>query len=324
MKIGNYKQVAKGLISAALVGYCLTLVNIREVIEALSNTNLLLFSIAIAFTFAGTILCKCFVTYSLTARFSDISIRKLLAIHLSLRFYTMILPKPVVTGIRWKKYSDFTYGQMSLVLVTLEALLALLVASLAVLIFMFLDKTSNVPDNMQILASFFLFFFVCLVFMLFFYPNSKILSCLESSLYRYRFSHIAANMLSKWRETVRKLHLSNPRTLVSVLALSALGHLLFLTGGYMLLYSIHVEIDFHVLAWIRSLVFILVSVPFSIAGIGIREVSFVYLFGFYGLRPDDIIAYAFLALLVQMVIGFFGLVIELRNWFRQKHLLSIP
>ena len=88
----------------------------------------------------------------------------------------------------------------------------------------------------------------------------------------------------------------------------------FLFGGYALFVALGELVDFSTFAWIRSAVFLLVSIPISLAGIGVRGSGFVALFGLYGLDPDSAIAYALLALSIQIGIGFIGLLTELNRW----------
>ena len=203
-------------------------------------------------------------------------------------------------------------------LVTFEALFALTVAALATLVFIYLDGSAVIPIDVKLVTIALSLLFVGLVGFLFVFPDSNMMLELEMLISRYKRLSFYARLFNKWRHTATQLQLSSFNNLWPVVAFGIAGHLLFVTGGYLLFLALSIDINFTTVAWIRSAVFILVSVPISFAGIGIRELGFVALFGLYGLNPDGIMAYAMLALLVQTVIGLIGMTTELKGWFADR------
>ena len=183
--------------------------------------------------------------------------------------------------------------------------------------FMFFERSPIVPPALKTATLFLLALFLISSAILFFYPHSKLLDRFERLLKRLTLTRFAARLLEKWRESVTLLNFRESTRLFPVLLIAALGHLTFLVGGYILFLAMQIEVSFTAVAWIRSAVFVLVSVPISFAGIGIRELGFISLFGLYGVDSSEIIVYALLALFLQSLIAVLGLVIETKGWLNK-------
>lgn len=72
----------------------------------------------------------------------------------------------------------------------------------------------------------------------------------------------------------------------------------------------------------RSLVVIIQMVPVSIAGLGVREISLVFLMRDYGVPPVQAVSLSLLVFSLTVVGGMMGGLLEgweaLRNWNRKK------
>ena len=312
------RQGAKIIFSAALLGYCLTLVDLTELPKILSNCEIHLVAIAFVFTLLGTICAKAAIVWILLPKSNQVTFWSLTLLNLALRFYTMILPKAIVAGIRWNKYRKLSDAQTSLVILSFETLVALFTATICALAFMYAEDTLVVPPHLKIVTLLLLTAFVAIAGLLFLFPNSKTLSLIQDTLNKFRASRFVGKMVEKWRSSVVELKLQQRSTLYPVFLISLLGHLTFVLGGYILFQALGTDVSFTAVAWIRSAVFVLVSVPISFAGIGIRELGFIYLFGMYGIDSNEILVYAILALFVQASIAALGFVVEVKNWLVEK------
>ena len=309
-----FKQTLKIGLSAGLLAYCLTLVDLSRIPTILDGCNWNLLAAAFFLTLIGTIISKAIILKILLPSTSDTTTLRLISINLALRFYTMILPKAVVAGIRWNKYRKISDAHVALVIVSFEALLALTISTIFALGFMFFERASIVPPMLKSATLCLLVLFIFSSAILFFYPHSQLLDRFERLLKSVSLTRFAAHLLGKWRESVTALNFRESSKLFPVLSIAAFGHLTFLIGGYILFLAMQVEVSFTAVAWVRSAVFVLVSVPVSFAGIGIRELGFISLFGLYGIDSSEIIVYALLALFLQSLIAALGLLIETKGW----------
>lgn len=308
------KQIAKIFVSGGLIYYCFTLIRVEEVMLALGGVNTSLLLLSFVLTILGTVLIKSVVVWRLLSGVFSTKFTDIARINFAMRFYSVVLPRPIVAGIRWNKYRTISNPKTSLVLVSFEAILALAIAAIASLLFIYIDGSTVIPNWIRWSSALAGAIFASVLVIFFFYPENKIILGIESCLGKFRVLRPFSRIIDKWRAAVGLIDFSKRSTLAPVIFFGCLGHLFFLFGAYVLFVSLGGLIEFAALAWIRSAVFLLVSIPISLAGIGVREIGFVSLFGLYGLEADSAVAYALLALSVQVGIGFLGLLTELHSW----------
>lgn len=319
-KIANnswLRYFAKVLVSASLIAYCLSLVSINDVAQILKQVDFKYLFLALIFTLIGTVICKSYMVWHVLCKVSTVKFSSILKINLVMRFYTIILPKAMVAVIRWNKYRKVSNPSYALVLVSFDAIVALLVASLMTIIFICMDDTDLAPLWLVIAAVTVLIFLIILLGVFFLPKQNRIVTSLLAKKHKYRIINKLFNLYDSWEASAKQLNLTSKSTLLTVSVSSLLGHILFIFGAYFLLLSINIDFGLSSLGWIRSAVFVLVSIPISMAGVGVREVGFIALFGLYGIPADVVISYALLALLVQFAIGILGMVIEINEIFKR-------
>ena len=303
------------MVSVSLIYYCLTLVDLKQVSLLIKDTDIIYFIISFLFIVLGTVVVKSMTAWILLSQHHKTSYIELIKVNFSLRFYTMVLPKAVVAGIRWNKYRNISDPKYSFVLVAFEALAALTISALATLIFLLLSYEDAIPFNFMLFS-----FGICAVFVfsmavLFLYQDTAFTKYLIRIFNSTPITVFLAKLIEKWKTSSSLLEMEKARNFWTVFLIGVISHLLFLIGAYYLFVALRIDISFTAVAWIRSAVFIFVSIPISLAGIGLREVGFIALFGLYGLQSDAILAYAMLALAIQFGIGFIGVFTELEHWF---------
>lgn len=311
-------QFLKAIISFLLIYYCFTLISVAEVIHIIKQTNYVEFVFAFIFTLFGTVVCKSYIVWHLLTEYKVIKLIDVVKINFSLRFYTMVLPKALVAGIRWDRYRRISEPKYALVLLVFEALIALTVAAFMVLLFILIDGSNVISIEVKLISIGVFIVLASTLILLFLYPDGKIYAFVGSLVNLFRLNKLIDNVLEKWVSTVRLLDAGKTRNFWPIFVVALMSHLLFLVGAYLLFSALDIDIDFSSVAWIRSLVFILVSIPISFAGIGLREVGFITLFGLYGLGANDVIAYAMLVLAIQFGIGLMGIFTEIEYWFDSK------
>ena len=125
------------------------------------------------------------------------------------------------------------------------------------------------------------------------------------------------NRLSSGRgfETIRRIPatiLQIPRNnWIRVLGWSLLAHVLGTVEFLVLARSLHVELGFATVGWIRAAMLFATLVPITISGLGLREGAAVLLLPAYGVRPDVALAFSLLVFSVSHVaLGLVGALLE--------------
>lgn len=94
---------------------------------------------------------------------------------------------------------------------------------------------------------------------------------------------------------------------------------LMVTGGlYFLILALGFQIGFLDLIWINALVSAATFIPVSLLGIGLRDVSLVYLLGLFDFSTEAALGIATLVVFVLILRGIPGGLIELYNFFQKK------
>ena len=101
-------------------------------------------------------------------------------------------------------------------------------------------------------------------------PREKIKSFLSKLFTRYNIIFLEKE------KNIKKSYINK------AVLLGAIFQILITAGLYFIILSIGLKISFLNLIWINALASTLTLLPISILGIGLREISFVYLFGLFG------------------------------------------
>jgi len=136
-------------------------------------------------------------------------------------------------------------------------------------------------------------------------PRKKIKSFLLKLLVKYNFTFLDKE------KYIKKSYINK------AILLGAIFQLAITAGLYFIILSIGLKISFLNLIWINSLVSAATMLPVTILGIGLREVSFVYLFGLFGLSQASSLSAATLTVFILILRGVPGGLIELKDYYRK-------
>jgi len=96
--------------------------------------------------------------------------------------------------------------------------------------------------------------------------------------------------------------ISIPKTML----ISLLIQLMNATVHYIFAVSLNIEIDFFSMALIYSACAVVISIPVSINGIGVRESIFIFAFSFWNVPAETALAFSFLSFLSAIVLSLIG------------------
>lgn len=130
------------------------------------------------------------------------------------------------------------------------------------------------------------------------------------------FTRFKTAILSRTASSIRSVAQSyqkygTKKTLIKTIALSLLYQLLLTVGFIIILKSFNASISFINALWVFSLVSILLFLPLSVAGLGIREGSMVYLLGVLSVPSDKALVASLALLAINIIMGFFGVALDL-------------
>ena len=121
-----------------------------------------------------------------------------------------------------------------------------------------------------------------------------------------------------------KIYQGHKSVLVKIFGLAFVYQVLTFFVGYIVAKSINLEIEFFQLVWILALVMIVQNIPISIAGLGVREGTFVFFFGLVGFSMEQALSYSLLGFALVAVISMVGGLIEGWSALRSRKFYELP
>ncbi|MBI1880032.1 MAG: flippase-like domain-containing protein [Chloroflexi bacterium] len=109
------------------------------------------------------------------------------------------------------------------------------------------------------------------------------------------------------------------RVVVLVLGLSLLSHIVGVVNQYLFALAININLSIFVMGWIRALLGILQMIPISLAGIGLREGSLVFLLHDYNVPQAQALSFSLLIFSSYVVAGVLGGILEAWDLLRIRH-----
>jgi len=98
-----------------------------------------------------------------------------------------------------------------------------------------------------------------------------------------------------------------------LLSLALLRNVLGVCAFYLLASAIDLHLSLLTLAWVRSAITLLAFVPLAFLGVGVREVTLMYLLGPYGVPDSAAVALGFLYLAANLAVAIVGGAVEVHG-----------
>jgi uncharacterized protein (TIRG00374 family) len=117
--------------------------------------------------------------------------------------------------------------------------------------------------------------------------------------------------------SINDFELSDRKNIFFTVGISLSSYILFILSAYLTATAISIPVSFIEVAWARSMILLLAHIPVSIAGLGLRELGFVTLFGYMGLSADESMGYALISFGLQIGLAFFGAISEASAWLKK-------
>ncbi len=303
----------KLLISALLMGWVLRRVNMHDLIQPLSTVNGGLYLLAVGWAFVAYVLNS----YKWQQLLIALNIRErclhLCALNLISLFYSLVLPGQLF-GEAIKAYR-LAHGRqeksklvMSVVIDRLTGLIALLCLGLMGMAFM----PGLRRQRMLLIISVGLLL-LCLVLMIIMLNVRWQAQCVRFAG-RLPLGVVKQRLNSVWLAFVEYRH--SPQILLVALILSFAFQSLLVVLNYYVARAMGLTVPFMHFFWIIAIVSIVQMLPFTLAGLGLREGVLVYLLGFEGIAASQSIAYSLAVFSIMVILGLVGGLLELLGYPR--------
>lgn len=304
--------MVKALVSAALIWYLLSITEFSAVIASLTSAS----PIWLVLAFITLILGKIITSYRwqvlLKAQEIEIPLRFLIASVFVGQFFNSFLPT-TIGGDAMRAFDTAIFSKestKSVVSVFVDRMIGVFALAVLAVIALTIGFASGQDVS----------FYVVPVLLVFFLCSIGVLLIFSARLYKLmdqlmRLVHLdkAAVMLEEAFNSFSLLR-TVPRVMVIAFLASLLLQINVILFYYFIGVSLDLEVSFLYFAMIVPVALVVLLVPFSINGIGIREGIFVYLLTGLGVENKDAIALSWISfglMLTQGIIG--GVIFALRG-----------
>jgi uncharacterized membrane protein YbhN (UPF0104 family) len=242
----------------------------------------------------------------------DLSLAELVRINFILRFYSLVLPNGATLALRWQRYRRGGGSGEAFALVVFEKLVMFFVYVLGAAVFLALDLRRVGPHGGITLAAVSLLAvgWTGLLFPFFLPGLARPTQALASRVGRM-LPRLLRKRVQVVCDSVIDFHRLPQRRVGYIWIVSFTSYVLFVLSAFVLERGMGLGLGLLAIAWMRPLVFVLTLIPLTVAGLGVREVSYVTFMGFYGIDSTTALGFGLLLFGIQVGMGLIGAALEL-------------
>lgn len=286
-----------------------TYIDINKFIYILPNIDYSILLLLIFLIYVIRLLVAYQTKISLTPFNIQTNTHEIFKIHLISTFYSLILSSDLIAGgVSWYLLSkeNGRRAEIASVIVYLRILNLITLLPFALLGIYFEPKLEEYNIQIYIL----MFGLILLVMLLPFFWHS--LAIFTESLLNYLISLLPLKKLSNrlleanqnvWNAV--KVSREMPiRFNIKIIILSFASQLLAIVFMYLALKMVNIHLPISVATWLIALVVIIAMLPLTIAGIGVRDFSFVFILKeLYSVSPESSLLLSTVMLLINVLFG---------------------
>jgi len=307
----------KVLVAIALLYLLFRFIPMRDVIEVMALANGGWVTAAfIVLVFER--LSAAWRTKLLTDRLEmSLSVLKLWEINTISIFYSTFLPGDLAGGaVRWYRMSSPSgLRAQAFAALVVERLIDTIILVLFGLIFWFWDTPPFATPYLN-LGLIGLFGGLMIGMVLSMSPRtSMVILWFIDRIPLKGFERSLSEKTEKVLESVRAFRALSFSGWISVVMLSASRHVLAIVMMFCFAQALGMIVDFSTIGWIRSLMNIVIMLPISFAGLGVREASYAVLLEPYGIPGSQAVALSLFAFVVHLALAVVGGLLEIRTLF---------
>jgi glycosyltransferase 2 family protein len=304
------------IIAVGILYYLFINIPYQEVVVSLLSANLEYLIPSLLIIILGHLIVGLRLKLLTDGQGMSLSIYQIFKINISTTFYRLFLPGAFsASAVRFYKLSSFDKKRAeTLAALAVDRMINVIALCMVGLIFwlLYLPSDSNyIALSMSLILSGLIFS----GFIIYFHKGAgtavKILDALN-------IDYIASRVKKVFFALNRFGNLSL-RSVSIIFTVSIIMQMLGIGVYCLLAKSLGIEVSFLAMGWIRCVVVLISMIPISIAGLGIREGSFILLFRPFGILDEEALAFSLLVFTVNVVlVGLIGGLIEGKNLFLSK------
>ena len=119
--------------------------------------------------------------------------------------------------------------------------------------------------------------------------------------------------------TILKFRSLGLNHLIFVFGLSLFAQLLVILSFFFIAKAVGIQLSIFVIGWISSFVNFVQMIPISIAGLGVREISYAVLLSDYGISIEQAVSYSITIFGAFVILALLGGLFELSDIYRKWH-----
>jgi uncharacterized protein (TIRG00374 family) len=307
-----FSFIAKAIVSIALIWYLFSITEFSAVIASLTSASPVWLVCAFITLIIGKIITSYRWQILLQAQEINIPLRFLIGSVFVGQFFNSFLPT-TIGGDAMRAYDTATFSKnstKSVVSVFADRIIGVLALAFLAVLALIIGLVSGQDVSFYVVPVLLVFFF-CLIGMLLVF-NSKMYKSIEKLLVIIHLEKISNKLEEAYLSfnMLRKV----PRVLMVAFLASLLLQVNVILFYYFIGLSLNLGVSILYFSLIVPVALVVLLVPFSINGIGIREGIFVYLLTGLGVQNQDAIALSWISfglMLTQGIIG--GIVFAFRG-----------
>ena len=307
-KKDKIKWLAQLASSIAILAFLICSFDFRKVVEQIADLSANLLLAAFVFNTIGGLIVTGYQYYHTLIDHSTHRAWSFVKINFILRFYSLVMPGVVATGIRWGFFRRLGINNsQTMHLMMMNKLVQVLVLS-TVFIGMVLSSDTFQAKVDDFYGLILLLSLSCAagVIFLFFFMFSGFGRHFVHRRWGWEGNWLLKKVVGKLRTFLTATSTFTKRKLATVLALGVLSHLLIIVSQYLVCLGLNVGLDIFEIAFVRSFVVLLMIIPISVGGLGVREAGFVGGLALFGVAGDVGLALALVLLFFQVINGIVG------------------
>lgn len=181
--------------------------------------------------------------------------------------------------------------------------------------------SKEIPDKSAFYA-FFIVVYSAIIMVLVFLTNSYLNRAFEKVTSRMGNIGVMLNNVAEAWQNALSYFKTNKKNVVMGLLLCIPIHVVSFFTAYLLALSLSINISFFDISLIIALVWLITAIPISISGVGVRELSMIYLFSIYGIDAEPATALSIFLYIVTVIMGLLGLLFFV-DWKKLSQLIKL-
>lgn len=314
----RWTKIAQATISLALLGYVFSLIPLYEINNALLSISLPLLVAGFLITLLSQYLTSVQMCMIMARQATALSSYRIFVVNLVTKFYSLFLPGTLAGGaVRWYQFKIAGVAAAdALAAIVFNRIFETLLLVGSGLLFLAAD-TNRISASTSLIAIAILSLLLLTAFYSLFDPRFHAL--LLRVQQRLKLDGVWKRKLDKLLSSLARYNKLGISFQLKLLTIGVARQLIGIFSIYIFALAVDIDISFYTLAWVRSVFTLLVMLPISISGLGVRELTFISILTQYGVPPGSCLMLSLILFSRNLVFAIAGGLYELKRIFARKY-----